>query len=409
MDDLPEEYYPYAALLKGILTMVDTADHTYGDLNNELDLATGGFGISYGVYPSVRNLGEYHVDLELKTKYLYDRTADAMKLTEEVLFTSKLRDYDRMLEILEELRSQIQGSLLSYGHQVAFGRLAAAITPDGVIREKMSGLEFYRFISDLVEHYDSRKEEMAGKLEETAKMLLRPENMFVDFTGEKTGLDALEETIAHLCGRLCTEPVTKAQYQPQLLEAGEGLMTSGQVQYVCRAGDFRKKGLPYTGALRVLKVLMGYDYLWVNIRVKGGAYGCMSSFSRTGVCSFATYRDPHLKNSIDIFEKAPEAIASWDADERGMTQLIIGTFSDMDTPLTPSAKGGRSYTAYKTGLTFEDIQKERDEVLDCRPENIRALSAHLKAFLEDDKLCVVGNSNKIKENRDLFRVVENLL
>ncbi len=409
MDELPEEYYPYAALLKGILALVDTEKHTYGDLNSELDLATGGFGVTYGIYSNVQKPGEYAVDLELKTKYLYNRTADAMALAEEVLFTSKLRDYNRILEVLEELRSQMQGSMLSYGHQVAFGRLAAAITPDGVIREKMSGLELYRFVSELVENYESRKEELASKLEETAKMVLRPENLFVDFTGEKEGLDALEDSLHHLCGRLYDEPVTKAHYEPKLLEAGEGLMTSGQVQYVCRAGDFRKKGLPYTGALRVLRVLMGYDYLWVNIRVKGGAYGCMSNFSRTGVCSFATYRDPHLKNSIKIFEEAPEAIASWDADERGMTQLIIGTFSDMDTPLTPSAKGSRSYTAYKTGLTIEDIQKERNEVLDCTPENIRALSAHLKAFLEDDKLCVVGNSNKIKENKDLFRVVSNLL
>lgn len=62
----------------------------------------------------------------------------------------------------------------------------------------------------------------------------------------------------------------------------EGFQTSAKIQYVTRAGNYREAGYDYTGALRILKVIMSYEYLWVNVRVKGGAYGCMSGFGRNG-------------------------------------------------------------------------------------------------------------------------------
>ena len=83
-------------------------------------------------------------------------------------------------------------------------------------------------------------------------------------------------------------------------------MTSGQVQYVAQTGNFRKAGFEYTGTLNILKVALSYDYLWTNIRVKGGAYGCMSGFKRSGESFFVSYRDPHLKRTLDIFAGIPD-------------------------------------------------------------------------------------------------------
>ena len=158
----------------------------------------------------------------------------------------------------------------------------------------------------------------------------------------------------------------------------------------------------------MLSVMMGYEYLWTNIRVKGGAYGCMCGFGRLGDCFFVSYRDPNLGQTIDVYEGAADFVEEYEASERTMTQYIIGTFSQLDVPLTAAGKGRRSRDAYMRGITYDMIQKERDEVMDAKPEDIRSLSAYIRAFMEDDCLCVVGNEQKIKAEADKFMKIENL-
>ena len=186
-------------------------------------------------------------------------------------------------------------------------------------------------------------------------------------------------------------------------------MTAGQVQYVAKAGNFMKKGLPYTGALRMLKVIMGYDYLWNQVRVKGGAYGCMSGFSKNGDSYFVSYRDPNLLKTVEAYDGIVEYLKNFSGDERTMTQYLIGAIGDLDVPLTPHSKGLRSLTAYMTKLTEADLQKERDELLATDVETIRGLAKYVESILEDDCICVVGAAAKVKEHKELFQSIENLL
>ena len=197
-------------------------------------------------------------------------------------------------------------------------------------------------------------------------------------------------------GEAFTAPLSKKQ---------EGFCTSAGIQYVCRAGSYRGKGLPYKGALRVLRVMMGYDYLWNQVRVKGGAYGCMSTFGKEGLSYFVSYRDPNLAQTIDVYEKAPEYLRQFTADEETMTKYIIGTIAEKDMPLSPNAIGSRSYGAYLAGYTLEDEQRERDEILSCSVEDIHAMADYVQAMLDEDVLCVVGNEDEIKENSQLFQEI----
>ncbi|MBR5361358.1 MAG: hypothetical protein IK123_10755 [Lachnospiraceae bacterium] len=232
----------------------------------------------------------------------------------------------------------------------------------------------------------------------------------IDFTGSEEEYREFSLCARKLMSALGTsaEEVAKP-FSPELSEDNEGLKSASQVQYVCRAGNYRNKGLEYTGSLRVLKVMMGYDYLWNNIRVKGGAYGCMSGFGRNGDSYFVSYRDPHLSETIDIYEKIPEYLKNYEADERTMTQYIIGAISALDTPLTPQGKALRSLVSYLTGLDEADYQKERDELLGTTPEKIRELAEYCKAVLDDKALCVVGGDAKIEENKGLFGTTAPLI
>ena len=144
------------------------------------------------------------------------------------------------------------------------------------------------------------------------------------------------------------------------------------------------------------------------MRVKGGAYGCMCSFSKSGDSYFVSYRDPNLGKTVDVFEQAADYVAAFNQDDRSMTQYIIGAISDLDTPLTPAAKGLRSPTAYMTKQSESDLQQERDELLAADQNAIRALSGHIQSFMSQNNFCVVGNDEKIKEAAEMFDCVKDL-
>jgi Zn-dependent M16 (insulinase) family peptidase len=183
-----------------------------------------------------------------------------------------------------------------------------------------------------------------------------------------------------------------------------------QVQYVARAGNYMKAGFRYTGALKVLKVILSYDYLWNNVRVKGGAYGCMCGFSGIdGDAYFTSYRDPNLSETNQIYERIADYVRNYSVDERDMTKNIIGTISTLDTPLTLQNKGSRSLSFYLAGVTPEDLQRERDEIRNVTNEDIRGLADLIRSILDAGNICVIGNENKVEENRSLFQCVKNLM
>lgn len=408
LDDIPGEYFPYVGILKGCLGLLNTEHYQYGDLFNEMNLITGGMAAVNNAYSAVEDPDSCRVTLEVKTKVFYDNLDKAIEMIREIIMTSDLTDTKRLYEILAEGKSRMQAQMMSGGHSVAAGRAMSYGSVSGVLSEELSGIPFYRLIAGLEERFAEEKEALVLKLQELAKMVFRKENLMVDFVGEEKALSMLTPSVEKLKEGLYTCPVKKERYVPSVEKKNEGLMTSGQVQYVCRAGNFRRKGLPYKGALKVLKVMMGYEYLWMNVRVKGGAYGCMCSFGRSGESYFVSYRDPNLARTIETYEKAAETIEGYQADERTMTQYIIGAISDLDMPMNPAAKGLYSLSAYMTGLTEELLQKERDEILSATPEDIRSLSEYIRAFMEEDFLCVVGNANKIKEEKNRFLKIENL-
>ncbi|MBQ4537380.1 MAG: insulinase family protein [Lachnospiraceae bacterium] len=408
LKEIPAEYFPYLGVLKGCLGLLNTKNYQYGDLFNEINLATGGMSAVTNVYAKLDKENEFTPTLEIKTKVLYPNIAKAFELMEEIILSSDFSDTKRIYEILAEGKSRMQAQMISGGHSVAAGRAAAYGSVVAAVNEQISGLPFYRLIAELEGNFEEKKEELSLKLRTLAAMIFRKENLMVDFVGEEVSVEKLNVPVEALKEKLYTCEVEKGTFLPVPTKKNEGFMTSGQVQYVCRAGNFKKKGLPYTGALKVMKVMMGYEYLWVNVRVKGGAYGCMCNFGRSGESYFVSYRDPNLAKTIDIYEKAAEAVASFEADERIMTQYIIGAISDLDTPMNPAAKGMFSLGAYMSGVTEEILQKERDEILQAEAEDIRKLSAYIEAFMKDDFLCVVGNAAKVKEEFEKFIKVENL-
>lgn len=399
---VPEELFPYVGILKILIGLVSTQTHSYGELYNEINLKTGGIAPAVNTYTDADDLSRYTATFDMKAKVLYENLEDAFALVSEILTKSCYTDSKRIFELIAEARSEKQAHMMSAGHTLAAGVALSYLSKPTMVMEQINGMPFYRMLEDLEEHFEERFPELSANLARLVECLFCAENLMVDYTSTEDGLCGVEELVEKFKKTLYTAKAEGKGYDPQPQKRNEGLMSSAQVQYVCRAGNFEKKGLPYTGALRVLRVMMGYDYLWTQVRVKGGAYGCMCNFGKSGESYFVSYRDPNLEKTIEIYEKAADYIAGFEADERTMTQFIIGAVSELDTPLTPAQMGNYSLSGYMTHYTMERVQRDRDELLATDAATIRNLAAYIRAFMSDDCLCVVGNEQKIKEQKDLF-------
>ncbi len=172
--------------------------------------------------------------------------------------------------------------------------------------------------------------------------------------------------------------------------------------------NFRKLGYSYSGFLQVLKTIVKFDYLWNRIRIAGGAYGAIADFSRNGNMYFASFRDPHLKKTLDAYDELEDYLSAFNASEREMTRYIIGTVSELDKPLTASMKGEKAAEYYIRGITLKRLQKERDQILNISKEDIRMLAGLIGNSMKQNYYCVIGSESKIKDNEALFDSVKNI-
>lgn len=408
--DFAVEDIPYVGLLKYVLGYVDTEHYGYAELSNEINIHTGGIGCSFGVYPHMSGEEQMKVMFEVKTKVLMEELPEAGKLITEMIKTSVLSDEKRLLEILGQLKSRLQASLSSVAHSVASMRAMSYFSRAAYYQDAVGGILFEQKVADLAEHFEEKKADLIAKLEELTRKIFTPERMSVSVVCEEKDFVAVGREIGQLKQALYpSEGSTVRNLPPLVLEQkNEGFTDASKVQYVARTGNFKRHGFEYNGALRILKVIMGYDYLWINIRVKGGAYGCMNSYMRNGDTYFVSYRDPNLEKTNEIYDGIPEYLENFTADERDMTKYIIGTISDLDTPLNPNAKGARSMTALLQGITQEDLQRERDEVIGATEKDIRALKDMIASVLEEHNLCVIGNEEKLNEQKELFTELKNI-
>ena len=412
MSKVPDRLLPYAPMLKSFLGMMDTENYTYTDLFNEINLQTGGINGSISTYTDSNDVSKFKTTFEISAKVLYPQLDKAFELVSEIILRTRFDDKKRIMEILDEACSRARSDLAGAGHHSAALRALSYVSKPAMISDMVSGIGGYRLMEEVRESItedDKAAEIIIGNMMELCRIIFRAENLLVDYTATEKEYVGFEEKVKAFADSLHTEEISTEGFEIKCEKKNEAFQTAGQVQYVCLGGNFATKGLKYDGSLRVLKVMLGYDYLWKNIRVLGGAYGCMSGFAKNGDSYFVTYRDPHLSRSIEVFKQASDYLKNFEADERTITQFIIGAISDLDTPKTPATKGAYGLTVYMCNANAEDLQHDRDTLLATDQEKIRSLAAYVDAFLADDCICVVGDGNKLLQNKDLFGKVEQLI
>ena len=408
VSDIPAEDIPYLGVLKALLGYVDTKTYTYADLANAINIYSGGINCGMGIYPNGEKEAPLQVKFEVRIKTLESSLKETMSIVNEILLSSNMNDEKRLYEILAQSKARLQQSLSSAGHSVSSMRALAGFSEYAYYLDATNGITYYETVKDLEEHFDEKKQTLIAKLKQLTCQIFGTERLLISFTGDQKAFAYAEPILKEA---LQKQPAGKKAHEAariSLTRSSEAFTDASQIQYVAKVGNFADHGYHYTGALRILKLILSYDYLWINVRVKGGAYGCMSGFFRSGETYFVSYRDPNLLKTLEIYDGIPEYLRKFQADERDMTKYIIGTFSSMDTPLYPEGKGARSMNAYLQDLTEEMLQKDRDEVRNATAEDIRALADMIQSVLQDPSVCVIGNEDAIQKEAQLFDKVTGL-
>lgn len=411
LSGIPEEKLPYISILQSVLGIINTKNYEYSELFNEINVHTGGIGTSLELYTDVTKVKEkeFRATFEIKGKALYPKMDVLFSMMREILMESDLGDEKRLKEILAMLKSRLQMSFLSSGHTTAALRSLSYTSPMAKFKDDTDGIGYCEVVKELEENFEEKKAELIENLRQIAQQIFRKDNLIISYTSSADGLAPMEEAFAKIADTLHTEEKeAEIPCEIHCVKRNEGFKTSSKVQYVARTGNFIDRGVEYTGALQILKVILSYDYLWQNVRVKGGAYGCMSSFNRIGEGYLVSYRDPNLEKTMEIYEGVVDYLKNFNVDDRDMNKFIIGTISNIDRPMNPAAKGSRSMNLYMNHVSAEMIREERNQILDAQQSDIRALADVLQALLDAHELCVIGSEEKIEEQKEMFLEIKTL-
>ncbi|MBQ8664143.1 MAG: insulinase family protein [Eubacterium sp.] len=403
-----EELVPYLGLLRLLLGYLDTENYSYSQFANEVNLHMGSQHNSVTVFPHSIDTYKYQVKFETRVCVLEEKLDKAFELVSEMLFKTSLSDDKRLKELLSQMKSSLEADLSGSGHIVSATRALGYYLPRSKYSDMTTGIDFYRLVKQIETDFDNQKEDLKKKLTAIMGMVFNKENLMVNITCKEAGREKVLEQLGKFQKQLYPLPADVTEAVITCEPCNEGFKDASQIQYVSQVGSYIDQGYEYTGALKVLKTILSYDYLWQNIRVKGGAYGCAAAFTRTGDAYFTTYRDPKLAESLDVFAKTVDYLNNFKCSDRDMTKYVIGTISGMDLLLYPKAKGRRSMMAYLAELTEEMIQKERDEVIGVTIDDIRSLAGLMQAILDKKHICVIGNEGKVQENQALFDKVADL-
>lgn len=405
MRALPQELIPYGNLLCEIIGLLNTENYTYGELDNELNIHTGGFytGLySYLEDNSDDKLLPYFV---VTSKAFTEKGNKLFELASEIINTSKYEDAERLKAVLTRHQSRVESNVKNNGIGYAMTRLRSYYSNDGMFSELTNGLDYYNFITDITNNFDTKNNEISKKLAQTANILFNQKNMMASVTCSEDEYAVYSAALQNFISTLPEGDGQINDWKFDMSIKNEGLMAASKVQYVIKGYNFKKLGYEWDGRMRVMNQVLSNEWVKNQVRVIGGAYGGFSGFSSSGNAYFGSYRDPNLKETLDNYDASPKFLNEFEATEAEMTRFIIGTISRMDRPTTASQRGSIAVSNYLKHTTIDDLKAERNAVLATTIDDVKAYEGMISDILSQNAICVYGNTDKIKENKDLFNEI----
>ncbi|NLY76894.1 MAG: insulinase family protein [Tissierellia bacterium] len=403
-----ESLIPYVSLLAGILGKIDTKKKSYGELSNDIYVNTGGINFSSNAYVEKDDDNIYYPKFIVQGKAIGKNIPKLMELISELITESKIEDTKRIKELLQQIKSRIEMSIFNNGHSVAMRRVASYFSPSGKYAERLQGLDFYWFLSDILKDFDENSQKILYNLKKVYDTIFNKNNLIISFTGDQDDFAVVKDNMKIVIDSIRKDKFESQVYQFKEEKLNEGILSSANVQYVSKGYNYKKLGHDYHGSLLVLSTILSREYLHNKIRAQGGAYGAGISIDRSGSLITYSYRDPNLKETLEAYDSMANYIENLNLTKNDLTTFIIGTISRIDPATTPHMKGQIATSRYISNVSQDDVQKNRDEILGTRVKDIKNAADLLKGSMEENYMCALGNENKLRENQDLFNKLVQL-
>lgn len=405
---LPTELIPYAQLLTDILGKMDTEQYSYGELEKEIDKNTGSSGSRIQTYKQKGDDNRLLPKFVYESKAIAEKTDQMFELAAETLYKTNLTDKKRLKTILIRNLAQTESNIKSDGMDYAMTRVSSYYSNHGILNETIRGLDYYRFIANLVSEFDQNADNIIAKLKQTSELLFTRENIIFATSCDQNDYTNLEKAITNFVSNTPSKKQEIVEWKLAPTKKNEALMSSSKVQYVVESYNFKKLGYEWNGKMAVLSSILSDEYLQTTIRVVGGAYGGYAAITNDGTIFFASYRDPNLKETLVNFDGATKFLDTFEADETKMLGYIIGTIANYDRPQTASSKARTAFNRYFSETTESEFQDDRNNILSTSTDDIRSYKKMIEDFLKQDNICVYGGQEKIEANKNLFDNLINI-
>ena len=405
MDGLAFDELPYATVLACVLGKLDTSRHTAAELDTLVQAHLGNLGFAVEVHEDAEDRERLRPMFVMGSSALDEEVPWAAHLAEEVLRETDFSDIERIRDILGQRRIAMEQAFASAGHSAAMARVASYYLPAGVVREALSGVGFYRFLKELLASFDERACELSAKLAELSRRLFTDGGCTLSFGGDEAALAAFREASSPFGGMAGAPALTV----PAPEDGHEAFVVASDVTYTACGWDRRLLGEPYGGAWLLASRILSYDFLWTEVRVKGGAYGAGFQTTRSGSSRFYSYRDPRIDETVERFRTSGDWLAGvFNPTESEMDGYVVSTVASLDAPAKARELLRRQDGLYFSGATLEDRARVREEVRAAGIDDVRALASSVDAIAGAGPVCCFGNGEVIRASGEGFNVVDLL-
>ncbi len=398
-----EDLFPLS-ILSDCLGQMNTKRHNYMDLTNRILAQTGGIGSNLSFYPDERYLN-------VGVHVMNDQIQHGFSLLQEILLTTQFDDTDRLENLLMMTLSRMQMGLIGSGHRYAIGRVGSRFNREVKAEDLTSGIEYYGMLYHLLGTYEEQKQNLAAHLQELLKQIVNRQGLTVSLIGDAESkalwLDALKKGLVEFPDFT----TRKIPFELDLAGRNEAFLIPSQVHYVAQGGNL-KKVLPqyeFNGCDYVLQALLNKDFLWNELRIKGGAYDVGTSMSRNGNLIFNSHRDPNCKATLDVFSRIPDYLKTLELSHEELENYIIGTVAGFDMPMSPFTEGSNAIGRFFRGISLEQLQKEREQAMSVTVSDLRKMADPIRELLQQNAFCVLGGEEGIRPDEAIFEDIRPLL
>lgn len=386
----------YYAILMQLQGRLDTQNFSYEQLAIEMDTYTGGISETKFSGAVFDQDAEYFLTT-INGKALHSNRNKMLDLMLEIVNSTKFEDTQRIKQLLQQRKSGVESRVVSNGLNWSFQRANAKVSKYSAINEYMYGVDSYWKLKDLIDNFDSRSEQLTAKLHQLQQRIAASK-LVTNFTDEPGEWNAFRDVLTNkLSGENRKDDSLYLEIQ-NLEVSDEGLTVPSEVSFVSLAMDLKTVGYQRHGSNSAIQQILRLDYLWNEVRAKGGAYGVAYRVSNSTLAAgFGSYRDPNLAKTLEVYRNAGKFLMEHDFTQRQIDGAIIGAVGSIDQPETAAEKGWTGFTRQYNGWTDDLQQKYRTELLNTSLKDIRAYGEMLDQAAKEGVVVVLGSKDKLEE------------